>query len=95
LHLILIESFPLNNNGKIDRKQLIRPTMADMLSSAATHSNPFIAPVTEFQVLVATAYSQVLNIINPNEISINRDLSSMGRGNIHIIKPIRLHIPAV
>jgi hypothetical protein len=48
-----------------------------MLSSATTHSNTFIPPVSEFQLLAATAYSQILNI-NPRQISINRDLSSMG-----------------
>jgi amino acid adenylation domain-containing protein len=75
---VVLEQFPLNNNGKVDRKLLVSPLLTDFINNpaAASQHNEFVAPTTELQLLLATAYSQVLNV---GKISIHQDLFSLGK----------------
>ena len=57
---IFLSEFPLNNNGKIDRKQFKQPETKDFISSANSdiESHGFIASVfTKFEILLAKLYS--------------------------------------
>lgn len=53
-HLMVLESMPLNSNGKVDRKQLPEPT----LSNAGNAE--YVAPETELEKALCTLWEEVL-----------------------------------
>lgn len=76
-HFYQLDSFPIKNNGKIDRPQLFR--QAKRISSKEV----FVLPVNEEEVAIATIWKQVLGL---EEISINDNFFQIGGDSISILK---------
>jgi hypothetical protein len=58
--LITMDEFPLNNNGKIERKKLPKPTYERALPAE------LLAPRNEVEKAVAKIWSQVLGVTESN-----------------------------
>ncbi len=54
---VILESFPLTNNGKIDRGALPKPDAADLVSTA-----PYVAPQTIVEKQLTSMWAEVLNL---------------------------------
>ncbi|WP_431167765.1 condensation domain-containing protein, partial [Tenacibaculum halocynthiae] len=66
---IQLESFPLNANGKIDRKSLPVPDL--------TAGEEYVAPSNETEVLLVSIWSEVLGL-EESSISVNSDFFRLG-----------------
>ena len=75
---ILMSQFPLNENGKIDRKQFCLPDFASMI----TEKN-FIQPNTYFERRVHDVWSHVLR---QDRISMNSNFFAMGGNSLLMIQ---------
>lgn len=75
-YFMILESFPLNSNGKIDRKALPRPAKdGDNILSA------YVPPVTDVQLQVEKIWRSILQV---NRISIHDDLFEMGANSLQV-----------
>ena len=54
---VILKSFPLTNNGKIDRRALPKPDAADLVSTA-----PYVAPQTLVEKQLTSMWAEVLNL---------------------------------
>src|SRR5205807_1356730 len=70
---IFLKSFPLNQNGKIDRKQLPQPLLSDYNASTVN----IISPGTELEKLIHSGYSFALKL-DPSSISMDSNFFSLG-----------------
>ncbi|WP_299137157.1 phosphopantetheine-binding protein, partial [uncultured Tenacibaculum sp.] len=66
---IQLESFPLNANGKIDRKSLPVPDL--------TAGEEYVSPSNETEVLLVSIWSEVLGL-EESSISVNSDFFRLG-----------------
>jgi amino acid adenylation domain-containing protein/non-ribosomal peptide synthase protein (TIGR01720 family) len=80
---IVLDSFPLNPNGKIDRNAL--PSPGDYLQNSADYA----APTTEIEALLAQAWGEVLKV---KQVGIYDHFFELGGDSIHAIQvAARLH----
>ncbi|WP_052380037.1 MULTISPECIES: non-ribosomal peptide synthetase [unclassified Pseudoalteromonas] len=77
-HLVAITNWPLTINGKIDKKSLPEPDLADEL-------NRFIAPSTQQEALIVEVCSQLLNI-DSSELSLSANFFEWGGHSLLIMK---------
>jgi amino acid adenylation domain-containing protein len=77
-HFVFLESFPLNMNGKIDRKALPTLSFANTLAT-----QEFVAPRTETEKKLAAIWMEVLNV---DRIGIHDDLFDLGGNSLLAIK---------
>ncbi|HXS74644.1 MAG TPA: condensation domain-containing protein, partial [Terracidiphilus sp.] len=77
---VLLETFPLNANGKVDRKKLGTPDS----SRPALDAN-FVAPRTPKEQLLATIWSQVLGI---KQVGVHDNFFELGGDSIVAIQVI-------
>ncbi|OQP45852.1 hypothetical protein A4H97_31915 [Niastella yeongjuensis] len=75
-HFMVLGSFPLNSNGKIDRKALPRPSASE--NDALL---PAIPPATSTQVQVEKIWRSILNT---GSISIRDDLFELGANSLSV-----------
>ncbi|WP_276483898.1 non-ribosomal peptide synthetase [Paraflavitalea pollutisoli] len=75
-HFLLVEAFPLNSNGKIDRKALPRPTENESLLLST-----YLGPVTQLQVQIEKIWASILNV---NRIGIRDDLFELGANSLSV-----------
>ena len=73
--LVRLEAFPLNVNGKVDRKSLQAP-------DAASFSRAYVAPETAKQKRICEAFASVLGIEN---VGIDDDFFALGGDSIKVI----------
>jgi amino acid adenylation domain-containing protein len=77
---VFLESFPLTQNGKIDRKALPAPTHGNI---SAAHE--FIAPSTETEKKVAAMWAELLKV---ERIGIHDDFFDLGGHSLMAIKAL-------
>ncbi|MBQ9595015.1 MAG: AMP-binding protein, partial [Synergistaceae bacterium] len=70
-----LESFPVNANGKLDRKALPRPSFEERI-------NKYIAPENETQKIITEAFAKILSV---KQVGINDDFFSLGGDSIKVI----------
>ncbi|MBQ9594792.1 MAG: AMP-binding protein, partial [Synergistaceae bacterium] len=70
-----LESFPVNANGKLDRKALPRPSLEERI-------NEYIAPENETQKIITEAFAKILSV---EQVGINDDFFSLGGDSIKVI----------
>jgi len=70
-HIIVMDSIPLTNNGKVDRKALPVPSR----SRVAVEANKLVAPRTEMEKGVAEIWSAILNL---PEIGVHDNFFELG-----------------
>ena len=75
---VKLDALPRNINGKISRSDLAE-------IDVSLHKKEFIKPISEFEILVAGAFSEVLGI-DVNEISVNDDFVSLGGNSLSAMK---------
>lgn len=75
---VKLDALPRNVNGKISHGDL--PEV-----DVSLHKKEFIKPSSEFEILVADAFSKVLNI-DADEISINDDFVALGGNSLSAMK---------
>ena len=73
--LVRLDSFPLNVNGKIDRKNLKAP-------DAEAYRRAYVAPATEKQKALCEAFATVLSI---EAVGIDDDFFALGGDSIKVI----------
>ena len=73
-----LDALPRNINGKISRSDL--PEV-----DVSLHKKEFIKPSSEFEILVAGSFSEVLGI-DVDEISVNDDFVSLGGNSLSAMK---------
>jgi acyl carrier protein len=54
-HIVVLDAFPLNPSGKIDRKALPNP-------DASTSRMPYVAPTTALELLLADTYATLVGL---------------------------------
>ncbi|CAM1357013.1 amino acid adenylation domain-containing protein [Tenacibaculum halocynthiae] len=74
---VQLESFPVNSNGKIDRKSLPNPSLRKI--------NTFISPSNEIQEKLVSVWSNILKITK-DKISMNSDFFLLGGNSLLGIK---------
>ncbi|CAF1082378.1 unnamed protein product [Adineta steineri] len=81
-HFIILDKLPLNQNGKVDRKQLPSPDLSlpTMLSSDKSDT-----PLTQFEERINTIWCQVLHS-NENQISRTTSFFSVGGHSLLFIE---------
>ncbi|CAF1398930.1 unnamed protein product [Adineta steineri] len=79
---IILEKLPLNQNGKIDRKQLPSP---DFSSSTLVSSDKSDIPLNQFEERINTIWCQVLHS-NQNHISRTTSFFSVGGHSLRFIE---------
>jgi thioesterase domain-containing protein/acyl carrier protein len=78
--IVFLDSFPLTQNGKIDRKALPAPTHGNI---SAAHE--FIAPRTETEQKLAAMWAELLNL---EQIGIHDDFFDLGGHSLMAIKAL-------
>lgn len=73
---VQVESFPLNSNGKLDRKSLAAPTLSDFKAE-------YVAPETETQQKLCDGFEKILNC---GKIGINDNFFELGGDSIKVMK---------
>jgi acyl-CoA synthetase (AMP-forming)/AMP-acid ligase II len=76
---IHMEKFPLNRNGKLDRKALPNPEFINQ--------DNYVAPTNQHEKLICDAFSKVLNL---EKVGINDDFFPLGGNSISAIKLVSL-----
>jgi len=74
-HFIWLEKFPINVNGKVDRRALPLPDLTKL-------SNEYVAPETEEERLICDEFANILGI---DQIGINDDFYRLGGNSIKTI----------
>lgn len=75
-HFIVLESFPLNSNGKINRKALPRPD-----ERPTSFLQEHIAPFSDIQVKVERIWRAILNV---ERIGLHDDLFELGANSLSV-----------
>jgi amino acid adenylation domain-containing protein len=78
--IVFMDSFPLTQNGKIDRRALPAPTHGNI---SAAHE--FIAPRTETEKKIAALWAELLNV---EQIGIHDDFFDLGGHSLMAIKAL-------
>ncbi len=76
-HIVLLESFPLTQNGKIDRKALPAPTYGD-----ASIVQDFVAPRTETEQALARIWTGLLNL---DRVGVHDDIFELGATSLMVM----------
>lgn len=76
LFFVRVESFPLNSNGKLDRKSLAAPTLSDFKVE-------YVAPKTEVQQMLCDGFEKILSC---GKIGINDSFFELGGDSIKVMK---------
>ncbi|CAF1585520.1 unnamed protein product, partial [Adineta steineri] len=79
---IILDKLPLNQNGKVDRKQLPSP---DFSTSTLLSSNKSNTPLNQFEERIHTIWCQVLHS-NQNQISTTTSFFSAGGHSLRFIE---------
>ena len=75
-HFMVLESFPLNSNGKINRRALPQPG-----EDAAVSLIAYQPPVTEMQIRIGQIWRSILNV---RQIGIRDDLFELGANSLSV-----------
>jgi thioesterase domain-containing protein/acyl carrier protein len=78
--IVFLDSFPLTQNGKLDRRALPAPTHGNI---SAAHE--FVAPRTETEKKVAAIWAELLNV---EQIGIHDDFFDLGGNSLLAIKAL-------
>ena len=79
---ILLYEFPLNNNGKIDRKQLPKPLNNDFIDNDSNNNQTYIGPINELDKAIHSIYCNILKIIDPLKLSMNSNFFNAGGNSL-------------
>jgi amino acid adenylation domain-containing protein len=79
-YFVLLDSFPLTQNGKIDRKALPVPSYKDTLAA-----QEFVAPSTEIEMKLGAIWMQLLKV---ERVGIHDDFFDLGGDSLLAIKVI-------
>jgi len=77
---IVLDQFPLNANGKIDRKRLPTPNFSSL---STVNDNEFIEARNEIEKLIHSLWCE---IVHSNRISINTNIFSIGGHSLILIQ---------
>lgn len=80
---IVLDQFPLNNNGKVNRKALPLPNFSELLDQ--TREEAVIQPRTETEQQVLNVWKEYLNLDN---ISVTSNFFSLGGNSLLFIRLI-------
>jgi hypothetical protein len=72
--IIILDQFPLNSNGKLDRKQLPQPDFSS-LSLSIVNDHLDMLPTNELQISIHSLWCEILQC---NQISIQTSIFSIG-----------------
>ncbi|CAF4342835.1 unnamed protein product, partial [Adineta steineri] len=72
---IILDKLPLNQNGKVDRKQLPSPTFTDLSSNQLKHNNELLHPTNDIEVNIHRIWCE---IFKQNQISTDTNIFSIG-----------------
>ncbi|MEH2193608.1 MAG: amino acid adenylation domain-containing protein [Nostoc sp.] len=75
---IILDTFPLSGNGKVDRRSLPQPE-----NLPANWKENYVAPQTDIEQRIATLWQEVLNIEN---VGVNHNFFELGGNSLLIIK---------
>jgi amino acid adenylation domain-containing protein len=75
-HFMILEAFPLNSNGKIDRRSLPQPK-----PQVVSPADAYVAPVTALQARVGEIWRSILN---SSRIGIRDDLFELGATSLSV-----------
>jgi amino acid adenylation domain-containing protein len=75
--IVLLDAFPLNPNGKVDRKALPAPTLKDL------RQEEFVAPRTEMQMRLAGAWETILGW---DQVGLDDNFFEIGGDSIRAIQ---------
>ena len=78
--IVFLDSFPLTQNGKLDRRALPAPTHGNI---SAAHE--FVAPRTEAEKKVAAIWAELLNV---EQVGIHDDFFDLGGNSLLAIKAL-------
>lgn len=78
-YFVRMESFPLNANGKVDRKNLASP--AD--DTAKIERREYVAPETETEKQLCDAFA---NILSHDRVGVDEDFFTLGGDSIKVMK---------
>ncbi|MEO1654126.1 MAG: phosphopantetheine-binding protein, partial [Bacteroidota bacterium] len=78
-HFVWMEDFPLNANGKIDKKALLQEDKPQSLTS----EEAYLPPRNEIETLLANIWQEVLNI---EKIGVKEDFLEMGGTSLTAIR---------
>ena len=78
-HYVVLKEFPLTPNNKIDRSQLLKPTIITEDAKA----NEFIAPRTDIERLITSIWCEVLGLPN---ISVEDDFFEIGGHSLNAVE---------
>ena len=79
VYFVKMESFPLNMNGKTDRKSLQSPAVEDDVIERA----PYEAPQNDTEAKLCTAFERTLG---HTQVGVNEDFFLMGGDSIRVMK---------
>jgi amino acid adenylation domain-containing protein len=78
-HFVSLDVLPLTPNGKVDRKALPAPRDTELASGAGT----YVAPRTELEISLASAWQRVLGIAR---VGIHDNLFDLGGNSLAVVK---------
>ena len=81
--IIMLEQFPLNNNGKVDRKCLPLPNFSTQMNNEATDS----LPLTNLEKHLHLIFAQAFHVQSPN---VNMSFEQMGGTSLDVIGALTL-----
>ena len=76
-HFIFLDSFPLTNNGKVDRKKLLNINLSIKTSSL------YVAPRNTFETVFANILEKILNI---KKVGIDDNILELGADSLTLMK---------
>lgn len=75
-YFVQMQSFPINQNGKLDRKALLAPELSNIQST-------YVAPSSTAEQALCKAFEKLLNI---EKVGINDDFFSLGGNSIRAMR---------
>lgn len=81
---VILDQFPLNNNGKVNRKALPLPNFSEIIDQ--NQDNTIVAPRTDTEHQVLAIWKEYLNI---NNISVTSNFFTLGGNSLLLMQAIR------
>lgn len=81
---VILDQFPLNNNGKVNRKALPLPNFSDIIDQ--NQENTIVAPRTDTEHQVLAIWKEYLNI---NNISVTSNFFTLGGNSLLFMKLVK------
>ncbi|CAF1985945.1 unnamed protein product [Rotaria magnacalcarata] len=86
---ILMKKFPLNQNGKVDRKQLPKPDLIQLLS-IKERQQEYMKPETDIEKCLYQIYLEALSLPADSKLNMNANFIELGGTSLSIMKVLSL-----